>query len=232
MKMAYTQYSQAWLQDPTSIFGILVEVTVRDVVAATEKTLYLSNIGFMTTDASVSYLPVISGGVSFTETLPTDGAPTISFGDIQLDNLNGELDTWLDSTKYIWVNRAIQVYIGDPVWSCATIAEVHTNFEKIFDGIVDDIDSKARDKVNIKVRDKLDRLNTPLTSNKIGTYGTWAAGQTNQDTIKPLVFGEVFNITPLLIDPSTLEFMLCDGNTEGLIELRDNGAPIYNSTLR
>ena len=229
--MAYTQYSQAWLQDPTSIFGILVEVTVRDVVAATEKTLYLSNIGFMTTDASVSYLPVISGGVSFTETLPTDGAPTISFGDIQLDNLNGELDTWLDSTKYIWVNRAIQVYIGDPVWSCATIAEVHTNFEKIFDGIVDDIDSKARDKVNIKVRDKLDRLNTPLTSNKIGTYGTWAAGQTNQDTIKPLIFGEVFNITPLLIDPSTLEFMLCDGNTEGLIELRDNGAPIYNSTL-
>lgn len=229
--MAYTQYSQGWLEDPTSIFGILVEVTVYDVVAAAEKTLYLSNIGFITTDASVSYSPVIAGGVSFSEMLPTDGAPTMSFGDIELDNLNGELDTWLDSTKYIWVNRYIQVYIGDPFWQCTDLTDVHVKFEKIFDGVIADIDSKARDKINIKVRDKLNRLNVPLTSNKIGTYGTWAAGQSNQDTIKPLVFGEVFNITPILVDPSTLEFMLNDGNTEGLIELRDNGAPIYNSTI-
>ena len=229
--MAYTQYSQAWLEDPTSIFGILVEVTVYDVVAAAEKTLYLSNIGFITTDASVSYSPIIAGGINFTETLPVDGAPTMSFGDIELDNLNGELDSWLDSTQYIWVNRYIQAYIGDPFWQCANLSDVHSKFQKIFDGVIADIDSKARDKLNIKVRDKLNRLNVPITSNKIGTYGTWSAGQTNQDTIKPLIFGEVFNITPLLVDPSTLEFMLNDGNTESLIELRDNGAPIYNSTI-
>jgi len=202
MKMAYTQYSQAWLEDPTSIFGILVEVTVYDVVAAAEKTLYLSNIGFITTDASVSYSPIIAGGINFTETLPVDGAPTMSFGDIELDNLNGELDSWLDSTKYIWVNRYIQAYIGDPFWQCANLSDVHSKFQKIFDGVIADIDSKARDKVNIKVRDKLNRLNVPITSNKIGTYGTWSAGQTNQDTIKPLIFGEVFNISPILISPA------------------------------
>ena len=95
--------------------------------------------------------------------------------------------------------------------------------------MIADIDSSAREFINIKVRDKLERLNTPLTESTLGTYGTWAGGQSNQDTIKPIIFGEVFNIEPLLIDPSQIEYMFSNGSSELLIEIRDNGVPVYTN---
>lgn len=229
--MAYTTYSQAWLEDSTTVKCILVEVTVKDVVANSEIVMYLSNIGYITTDSSVVYKPLITRGVSFTETLPIDGSPTLSFGDIEIINTNGDLDSWLDPTKYIWVNRAIQVYLGDPFFASANLADVHVKFDKIFDGVVADIDSKDRETLNLKVRDKLERLNTPVTTTKLGTYGVWGSSQTNQDTVLPLVFGEVFNITPVLIDPSTTEYIVSNSPIENIIELRDNGVPIYMNAL-
>jgi len=224
-------YSQEWLESPTAIRGVLVEVTVKDVVNGIDVTKYLSNIGYLTEDAITSYLPVIAGTVQVTETLSIDGSTSMSFGDIEILNVNGELDDWLDSTKYIWVNRNIQIYYGDPSWVCTNLASVHATFEKVFDGVVADIDSKAANRLNIKVRDKLERLNTAITEHKLGTYGTWGSGQTNQDTIIPLVFGEVHNVQPLLIDPSQLEYSVNDGSTERLIEVRDNGMPIFNNTV-
>ena len=202
--------TQAWLEDQTSIRCLLVEITARNVLTSTETTFYLSNMGYITTSADVVYLPYLTGSLQTTESLSIEGSLSMSFGDIQVANLNGDLDTWLDSTKYIWVNRSIKVYLGDPRWVCVNLASVQTTFEKIFDGIVADVDSSARDSINIKVRDKLQRLNYPLTDNVLGVYGTWAAGQTNQDTIRPLIFGEVNNISPVLIDPSKLEYMFND----------------------
>lgn len=197
-----------------------------------EDPIYLSNIGYVTADSSISYLPVISGGVQFTESLPIDGQPTISFGDIAINNSAGELDVWLDYTKYIWANRAIQIYLGDPSWICQNLTEVHTQFEKIFDGVIADVDSIDRNTLNIKIRDKLDRLNVALTDVKLGTNGTWGTGQTNQDTIRPIIFGEVFNFSPLLIDPApqyagSAKYMFCKDHSELLIEVRDNGKPLY-----
>lgn len=223
-------YSQSWLEDPSAIRGIFVEVGVHDVVSTTETVVYLSTVGYVTTDANISYHPIIRGGVEFTESLAIDGQASLSFGDIELDNINGDLDAWLDPTKYVWTNRSIKIYLGDPRWVCASINDIHNYFELIFDGVVNDIDSRTATRVNLKIRDKLERLNTPLTDVKLGTYGTWADGQTNQDSIVPIVFGEVANISPMLINPALLEYSFNKGNSELLIELRDNGVPIYNST--
>ena len=203
-------YSQAWLEDPTAIRGVLVEATVYDVVAAAEIVVYLSNIGYMTEDSLTSYLPIIRGGVSFTERLDIDGGASMSFGDISISNYNGDYDTWLDVDKYIWCNRPIKVYIGDPQWVCANLASVRDKFELVFDGLISDIDTKDRESLDFKVRDKLERLNTPITENTLGSYGTWVGGQSNMETIKPLIFGEVFNVEPLLIDNANSEYMLCD----------------------
>ena len=232
-------YTQAWLEDPTSIRGILVEVTVKDIdgvygTAGSENVIYLSNIGYMTGDSQTSYLPYLTGTLQTTESMSLDGALTMSFGDIQIANTNGERDTWLDNTKFIWANRPIQVYVGDPRWQLATIADVRDTstggFQKIFDGIISDIDSSSRDVLNIKVRDKLQRLNEPLTDNKLGTNGTWGQGQTNQDSIRPLVFGEVFNISPMLVDPSQLEYMFHDTNVGTVIKSTTAGTNLITCT--
>jgi len=220
---------QAWLESPSAIRGILIEAGVLKYNGSTwvDTKVYLSNIGYLTKDSLTSFLPIIIGGAKFTESISIDGSLSMSFGDLELANYNGEYDDWLDSSKYIWVNKPIQVYYGDPTISSISLSDIKINtFEKIFDGIISDIDTRSRDSINIKVRDKLERLNTPITETKIGSYGTWAQGQTNQDSISPIVFGEVFNISPILVDPSTLQYRFNTGVTEGVIEIRDNGVPI------
>jgi hypothetical protein len=103
--------------------------------------------------------------------------------------------------------------VGDPRWP-------RSDFRRVFNGVIANIDSKRRDRLNIKIRDKLQRLNTPVTDVKLG--GT----STNKDTLLPVCFGEVHNVEPLLVDPSNHIYQVHQGAIEGVIEVRDNGVPI------
>lgn len=222
---------QTWLETPSAIRGILViaQVSAYNTTSLVWETkdIYLSNIGYLTGDGITSFLPIITGGATFTESLSVDGGISMSFGDIEISNFNGEYDSWLDSSKFIWVNKPIEVYYGDPSVASSSLSDIRTStFERVFTGIISDVDTRSRTSLNIKVRDKLERLNTPLSETKIGAYGTWAQGQTNQDELKPIVFGEVHNIEPKLVDPSLLEYLVSSGISESIIELRDNGIPI------
>ena len=226
----YTQYSQEWLEDPESIKIILVVTQVYNVTNTLTETLNWSNAAYTTTEGIYSFSALIRRDVRLVETLSPDGTGAMTFGDLELDNPNGELDQYLDSAKYIWSNRPIQIYYGDPQWNC-NFADVFTRFQLVFNGVIDNVDSRARNTLNLKVRDKLEQLNTPLTEDKLGVTGTWNGGQQNQDAIKPVIFGEAFNITPLLTDPSSLKYQFNNGVSEALLEIRDNGNPIYNSSL-
>ena len=241
-------YNQTWLENPSSIRTVLIVATAQRVSDSIEVPFYFSTGGYVTTDG-VIFNPVIIGNVGFQETISDDGSVSMSFGDIELHNLNGELDYLLDNTQYIWSNRSIKVYYGDHGWKFALSGINSTNYLLIFDGVIDDVDSRSNRSVNFKVRDKLERLNAPLSENKIGTYGVWPAGQQNKDLSRPIVFGEVFNITPVLINPATLEYCFSSSNpvqvadatqttsfanngaSEALLEIRDNGVPVYNSGL-
>lgn len=175
---------------------------------------YLSTVAYTTlpTDSPANrvYSPVVSGGVAFTETLPLDGSATLSVGDIELNNDDGLLDSWLDD---VWVNKPIRIYIGDVSW-------VRADFRLIFTGIVDNINSRAANCLNISLRDKLQRLNTPVSETLLG--GTTP----NKDRLIPLCFGEVHNVEPLLVDPATLKYKVHGSAIERLIEVRDNGVPV------
>lgn len=218
---------QAWLNDDSARRNILVVAKVYDVVATSEITVYLSNCHYITTDSVTIFKPIISGNFSVSESLSLDGGYSISYGDVELYNNNGEYDDWLDSTKYVWVNREISVYVGDSTWTMASIADIATTFHLIFNGLIADIDCKSNTRLSIKVRDKQEKLNTPVTEEKMDTDGTWSDQQPNVDEIKPLVFGEVHNIEPILIDPATLKYRFSTDVCEEVIEIRDNGVPIY-----
>lgn len=226
----YTIYSLDWLQDPSSIKIVLVVASVYNVVTNTVNTLYWGNQSYTVSDGSVSFTGLIRRSVQLNETLSPEGTGAITFGDLELSNPNGELDDYLDSSKYIWSNQPLKIYYGDPQWNCTTLADLQSKFTLVFNGVIDDVDSRARVSLNLKIRDNLERLNTPLTEDKLGTYGTWPGVQQNQDQIKPVVFGEVFNITPLSIDPSLFKYQFNNGPSEALIEVRDNGSP-YTLTL-
>jgi hypothetical protein len=212
-----TQQFQAWLKDPRAVRCVLVEVDVK-LAGGSNVTRYLSNRGYVTsptdTPANTVYSPVISGGVKFSQSMSLDGGTTLSFGDLELNNVDGSLDSWLDD---YWQNRAIKILIGDQTWARA-------DFQQIFGGVVLSIETKSRKTLNINLSDKLQRLNTTVTDTKLG------GSTTNADQTIPLCFGECHNIEPLLIDPTLMTYQVHNGPVERIIEVRDNGVPVTITT--
>jgi hypothetical protein len=242
----YTKYSSDWLEDSQSIKIVLVVLTIKVYTGGTwtDTPIYISNAAYITDNGVTVFNPIIKGDVTFSEGISDTGGISITYGDIGIANPNGEYDEYLDNSKYIWTNGSIEMYYGDPTWTCSNLADITSNkFLKIFDGTIGDIDSRNITTLNIKIRDKLQRLNTPLTTYKLGVSGYWAGGQLNVDTIRPVIFGEVFNVEPLLIDPSSLQYLFNHNyyvevtntgsvSSEKVIEVRDNGVPIYNDALQ
>jgi hypothetical protein len=204
----------AWLKSPSRVSCLLVEAVAR--VAGVETTRYLSNRGYVTgpsdTPANQVYSDgTISGGATITERLSLDGSGAgMSFGDIEINNTEGRLDSWLSD---VWTNRSVKMFVGDMRWARA-------DFRLVFDGFAADLTSNARDVLNLTVRDKLQRLNTSISEATLG--GTSA----NADRLLPIVLGEVHNFEPLLVDKATLQYQVHNGATERLIEVRDNGVPV------
>lgn len=205
----------AWLRSPTAKRITLVEV---GVYSGAETTRYLSTHGYNTgasdTPANQVYTPCVSArSLTAKESLAlNDGNDaSLNVGDIEITNYDGSRDSWFDD---VWINRPIVAYLGDPRWPRA-------DFRVIFNGIVAAISTANRGVLNLKVADKLQRLNTPLIETKLG--GTTP----NKDMVLPFCAGEAHNISPLLSNPVTLEYQFHGvGATEGAFEVRDNGKPV------
>lgn len=208
-----TNYA-SWLVDQSAIRCILIEVQAKS--GGSETNRFLSSRPFKSantdTPADTVYNPIIVGSsVRTVERMSvTDESASVSFGDIELVNVDGSIDTWLSD---IWSNRTINVLHGDVRWARA-------DFQVIFSGVVEDIGSRSRNTLNLKLRDKLQRLNTPVTEAVLG------GSTNNKNQLIPLTFGECHNISPLLTNPATLEYQVHNGQIERIIEVRDNGVPV------
>jgi len=217
MAISDAEYT-AWLNNNNTAYRcILIEAAVRS--GGSEITRYMSTRGFVTsssdTPADTTYKAVIKGGVSLTETLSLDSNPTMSFGDIEIENIRGDRDSWLND---IWENRSISVYFGDVRWA-------RSDFRLVFSGIMDGLVSRNKSTLNILVRDSLQRLNTAVSESKFTVLP-------NKDKFKPLVFGECFNVSPVQTDAtSPTEYMVHPAMIWDIIEVRDEGVPIsFNET--
>lgn len=199
----------AWLEDTTAIRCILVEAVSN--ISSVDTTHYLSTKNYTDETAPRIYDPIVSAAsIQLIERMSIDGSPSMSFGDVEIHNIDGSLDSWLSD---IWVNKSITILVGDVRW-------LRADFVTIFSGTIEDIDSRSASTLNIKVRDKLQRLNTPISETKLG------GSTVNKNELVPLCFGECFNVTPLLSNPATLEYKVHQSAIEGIIEVRDNGVPV------
>ncbi|MDB5613625.1 MAG: hypothetical protein JWQ22_1278 [Devosia sp.] len=202
----------AWLKSSGAIRCILVEALVS--VNGVETTRYLSSANFVSrptdTPPHQAYLSIVAGGVTISERMSIDGSASLTWGDIELGNEDGSRDNWLND---VWKNRPIAIYSGDARWP-------RSDFRLIFLGTIADFQSRERGVLNISLGDKLQRLNTPMTENRLGGLTE------NKDRLRPLCFGECHNIEPLLLNPATLTYQVHDGPIERIIEVRDNGVPV------
>jgi len=205
---------KTWLQSSNAVRCILIEATVR--VNGEEITRYLSSTGYVTSPTSVpanqAYEACISGGVTITEKLNVDGTATMSFGDIEIENIEGTRDHWFDD---VWSSRPFVMSLGDVHWP-------RSQFREVFVGNFGSpgIGSRTRMTINLDVRDKLQLLNTPMTEDVVG------GATENKDRPSPLCFGECHNVTPILVDPINLVYRVHNGPIERIIEVRDDGNPV------
>lgn len=196
----------SWLQDSGAQRVTLFEVGVKS--AGVDITRYLSNkiyIGL----ANTPYQAVVAGGLRVTESISMDVSAGLSAGDIEIYNADGSRDAWLDD---IWANQPINAFVGDVRWERA-------DFRQVFSGVIVDIACKSRDRLSLRLVNKLERLNTPVTDSKIG------GNAANPDALVPVLLGECHNISPVPTNPVTLEYAFGDGLNEAVAEVRTEGKP-------
>lgn len=199
---------KAWLRDSQARRCALVEVD-------TTPQRLLAVLPY-TTDPddptpNVPYTARVMGGVAFTESIPLSGQSRASYGDIELDNTDGALDGWLND---VWVNRPVRVYLGDVRWQ-------RGDFQLIMSGVCEDLISRNAGRLNIVLRDKLERLNTAVSDVLLG------GSTVNADRLIPITLGECHNITPLTTNPDVNEVHIFHrGAAERCIEARDNAVPV------
>lgn len=203
-----------WLNTPGHIKCILADIT--EVGNAPVANFFLSNLAYF--GDNQSYNAAITGGLSFGESLNIDGQASLNYGSLEFVNAGGVHDDYL---TYVWNKRPIKVYLGDPSWP-------KTDFVLIFDGLIQEITAPNENTLSFTLFDKLQRLNDPITER---TLADTSYSQNTLGTILPALFGEAFNIQPLLVDNGSTSglgqvYMVHDGAINGLIEVRDNGVPI------
>lgn len=180
---------KSWLDMPNTRRCILADITYYS--SGSENTLYLSTDSYYS--GNIEYIPIIVGGVSFGESLSADLAISINYGTLELENTGGTYDNFL---TYIWKRRSIKIYIGDASW-------VKTDFVTIFDGLVDNLVSSGESRLQLTLVDKLENLNETITTRTLKNLSGYTAQNTQEEKLLPVLFGEVFNLSPILVDNGT-----------------------------
>lgn len=152
-----------------------------------EHTVYLGNLGYISLPTDIlpnqPYDAILASAPTITMALDSP----LAIADIEVLNLDGELDAWLD---WSWDGREISWWLGDKSWSRA-------DFRQVFAGVIDSVAGHGPNTLALKIRDLKEWINRPLQVNLI-------AGGPNKGTEIPLCFGYVRNISPPLVDPAAV----------------------------
>lgn len=204
---------EAWLADPHAVPAFLLESD--SLSEGVETTRYLCTGAFPMTGTadippSTYYAPLISVGVQFTEQLSITGAATSSVGDIEIDNSDFSRDGWY--LNDIYAGRGQRGYLGDVRWNRA-------DFRQVLNSVSSGMVRKSRSALAIKLRDQMQRLDTPLSERTLG------GNSLSAEVLYPSCFGECHNVSPIY-DPTTDTYFVHFGPIESLIEVRVNGLPV------
>lgn len=213
MSISDAQFA-AWLAADNQQRTILCEAKAYS--GAAEVTRYMATRPYVSTPAdtpaNTAYDDIIVSIPTFTRRMSEafTGATTQSWGDIEILNEGGALDSWLDDG---WDGRGLALYIGDPAWP-------KSDFRPILQGVTADIIARDAKTLALKARDKTYAVNVPIQTTMIA--GTTA----NAGKPVPLLFGEAYNITPLLIDAAAHKYQYHDGAAQGVTTVYDNGVSV------
>lgn len=195
-----------------------------DLDTSSTTTIYLSGEGFITspTDspANTFFQPRLIEPISFTRSMFSQGKvggfTVPGFGNLVLANGDGELDDFAD---YAWDSRSVEIRVGEAG------AEFQYYFT-IFTGESKSIEFDD-DTVQVILRDRQDDFTIDFPPNIYSGSGVSAniVGQA-----KPLCFGEVYNISPVLTDSTNRVYQVHDGVINAVDAVYEGGVALTLTT--
>jgi hypothetical protein len=196
------------LADPYSARRYLVILEPYDPGAAAVVTLYYSDHGFVTepsdSPASQYFEPRVVSALNFERHLfqrgLIGGRSIPNFGEIVLANADGGLDGLL---THGWDDRRVRVFLGGEDFS-------YGDFGLVFDGTAEQIE--VTDQVlTVRLRDWQHKLDKPVQGTLYAGTGGDEGGSDLTGVRKPLAFGRVLNVRPVMVDPGAGRYQVHDG---------------------
>lgn len=191
------------------------------------ETVFLSDRGFVSrpdeTPPNIYFDPRVMEALNFQRSMfqsgRVGGESIPSFGTIILSNADGGLD---DFATFAWDNRDVEVRVGE---KGARLDEHFT----IFKGKAKAVEFNDLE-ISVIIRDGQDSFTRTFPPNVYGGTGGTDGSSIMAGTPKPLCFGQVFNITPVLVDEANNVYQVHDGPIESIDAVFKNGNSTNNFT--
>lgn len=206
----------------------LVEITAVVDAAGTTTVLRYSDQGFTTeptdTPANAHYearlkQPALVRRDMF-RTGSTFGESQIGVGELILANQDGELDGLAD---YGFDGQQIRVLVGEDT-------DAYSSFVEALVGTMDQIEITQQN-FTIRVRDRQAELQNPIQSNRYaGTGSLEGSGLDIQGRVKPLLYGKVFNISPVTVNALSYIYQVAENAIADISDVYDQGVALSRGT--
>lgn len=204
--------------------GIFVELQAYDLVGAAATTFRFATDGYNDPSAPGYFEPRMVQSLNFRREMfsgnATGGPNRVSYGEMRLANDDAALDSL--RTNYAVAGWPATIWIGDP-------SNVYGTWEKLITGKPEQVLFSFRD-LAIVLRDRLQDFQQPVQTNKYLGDNILPDGLEGnidlKDKPKPLVFGRVQNITPILVNTSKLIYQVNDGPFGNLTMVYDQGVEL------
>ncbi len=206
---------------------MLIELGAYDLIAAASVTLRFGSDGYNDPSAPGYYDARMIQALNFRRDIfsgnTTGGASRASYGEMRLANDDGGLDTL--RSRYAFAGWPAKLLIGD-------LSQAYSTLEVLISGKPQQAFFSYRD-LSITLRDRLQDFTQPIQTHKylgdnilpLGVEG----GIDLKDKPKPLLFGRVQNITPILVNSAKLIYQVTDGAMATVSAVYDKGSQLTRS---
>ena len=196
------------LADPYAARRYLVILEPYDPGGGAVVTLHYSDHGFVTepgdSPANQYFEPRVVSALNFERHLfqrgLIGGRSIPNFGEIVLANADGGLDGFL---AYGWDDRRVRVLLGGEGF-------VYGDFGLVFGGTTEQIEI-TDEVLTVRLRDWQHKLDKPVQGTLYAGTGGDEGGSDLTGVRKPLAFGRVLNVRPVMVDPGAGRYQVHDG---------------------
>jgi len=193
------------------------------IAGGSARNIYLSDSGFISlpsdADPNLFWEPRLKSTYNFESTLfrgeEPEGRSDAGRGEIVIINSDGNLD---DTVNLGWDGRSIEAWTGKKGASFST-------FIRRFNGTAESV-SWNEEEILIKVRDRRHNTERSISVNLYAGTGGLEGSSDVANFPKPQVYGEKYNVRPVLVDAGNLVYQVHDRLMSDIFAVRDKGVAL------